>query len=194
MYHRTIESSGESREEDASWIVRHLDGELVEHAHANGRDGSPDEGSTRTTERWTPTAVSRTAMQTAVGDDSPQRCDLEPPLLTKPLPLEVGLRWESASACGEGRRRTTEEITGHVVRTERVSIAGIELDTFVIETSSGRGQREQFWFVTDATQWFSPLLGVNVRSTEVHRETELNSAFGSEVTSELVSWPGGPPA
>ena len=200
VYKRTLESGGETTEGEASWFVRHLDTEVFEQASAQGRDAEPDEKSSRQTVRWSAAGVFRAAMQfpdvdfPGQEDASPRRCSFEPPLLTMPLPLEVGLRWETASACGEGSQRTTEELSGQVVRVERVAIAGVEFDTFVMELFSGSGQRGQFWFTEESTQWFAPQLGVFVRSKEVHRETELNSAFENEMTWELVTWPGGPPA
>lgn len=195
VYRRTVESSGETTEEEASWIVTYLDGEFYEEVSAKGRDGNPDDESSGVTMRWTKSAATRTALRfPSVQAEPPRRCDLQPPLLAKPLPLEVGLRWESASACGEDRRRTEEEIDGHVLRTERIQVAGVELDTFVIATLSGRGQKGIFWFASEGTQWFSPQLGIAVRTTEVRRETETNSGFRQDITSELLAWPSGPPA
>lgn len=197
VYHRTVEWNGERTEEEQSWIVTHLDGDLIEEVSAKGREGNPDDESSGVTMRWAPSGVTRTAMQFPGGefpgaeDRPPRRCNLEPPLLTLPLPLEVGLTWESASACGEGERRTTEETSGRVARTERISVAGHEFDTFVIETSSGRGQRERFWFVNKSTSWFAPELGMRVRSTSVGTETELDMEFHREMTTELLAWPGG---
>ncbi|MBW3537147.1 MAG: hypothetical protein KY395_05160 [Actinobacteria bacterium] len=194
MYHQTIESSGDRTEEETSWIITHLDGERFEQTSAVGRDGDPDEKSTNFTIKWSAEAATRIAMQfPAVQADERRRCDLEPPLLIKPLPLEVGLTWESASVCGKGARRTIEEFSGKVVRTERTQVAGVELDTFVIETSSGAGQRGRFWFTVESTDWFSPELGMTVRRTAVKRETETGGGFRQEITTALLTWPGSPP-
>ena len=195
VYRRTVESSDGRTEEEVSWLVTHLDGDLYEEVSAKGRDGNPDNRSSGVTAKWAPSGVTRTALRFPSGDDEPpRRCELEPPLLVKPLPLEVGLRWESASACGEGRQRMDEEISGNVVRTERVEVAGGEVDTFVIEIVTGRGQRGLVWFASEGTHWFSPQLGVAVRSTDVRRETETESGIRENIMMELLAWPGGPTA
>ena len=194
-YRMSTETIGERSDEEISWLVTHPGEDLVAKTSATGRDGEPNKESQTYTDKWSATDVSRIAIQFPASEDksSGRRCTMEPALLDLPLPLELGMRWESAAYCGEGKERTTFENAGHVIRTERVGIAGVEMDTFVIEISSGLGQRGMVWFATEGTEWFAPALGMAVRRDTATKETETGSGFEQDRSLELLAWPGSPP-
>jgi len=104
-------------------------------------------------------------------------CALQPPLKTLPLPLKVGAKWASKATC----QGTTTEMTAEIVRTEKRTIGGVAVDTFVVEstvhtTGSGFDQKQ------DATTWFSPDYRLRVRE-----QSTADMTFGTEkATTESV--------
>ena len=116
------------------------------------------------TYRWTPQQLLLTEITFTGFDGRTETCTYEPPQLQVQLPISVGSTWEAETTCGETRERTTSE----VIRTEQLTIGGVIVDTFVIQTSgvTRRGDdREE----TTAIAWYAPDQRLFVR---VETETE----------------------
>ena len=84
-------------------------------------------------------------------DGTEQNCKFDPPQLTLQLPMAVGETWETDVECDGARTKGTAEIT----RTERVTINGVDVDTFVIEGTSETTADGQT-FTQESTTWYAP--------------------------------------
>lgn len=136
-YRETITGPGGTQESTDSYALttaRETEGEL--------RQSMLDvdvEATTVTTYAWRTTGL---FLMSTREDDG--RCDFEPDILLVPSPLTVGRQWTVDSSC------TTDQnvhlkATSHVVRTDRVTVAGRRIDVHVIETKGEDFRSLQFF-------------------------------------------------
>lgn len=178
-----------------SWLVTseasEPAGRRVRWTSAEGADGGPTEESSEAVERWSETEVIRTQVVFPQTSNGRRSCEFEPALLRYPLPLEVGLEWESEAWCGTDKRRTKEQVSARVRGSEVIQIAGRQVFTFVLDLRTGRGLPEYIWVTEEGTSWFAPEFGVVVKSEAVRRET-VNGGFEFKKESELLSFSADP--
>lgn len=194
VYEDIREFRGEEERSALSWLVHHVEADpseaVVQFTSAEGAAGTPTASSSSAVERWTPAAVERLERGfPEASNGRSRRCSLDPPLLKYPFPLEVGLKWESESWCGQDRERTKESLAGDVIGIENVRVAGTDFFAFVVQVKTGGGLPGYMWFVEESTLWFSPELGVVVKSEEVRQETVWGGQERQRRTA-LISWPG----
>ena len=113
-------------------------------------------------------------------------CKFQPPLEERPVPLSVGLSWESRSLCS-GAVTTTQ---GRVLSEQKILVGSVNVDTFevhlVTETKFGAGA-SGYQVTVDQFQWFSPVYRVFVKTV-----TKTTFKFGgstgtSNITAVLLS-------
>ena len=103
-------------------------------------------------------------------DGSQYDCEFDPPQVELQLPLHVDASWSGTSAC-KGDDTTSGEYSAEVIRTERVEIAGTQVDTFVVRTETTTSDGSE----TIETAWYAPTVRMFViLDQEVHTAT-----FGS---------------
>jgi hypothetical protein len=109
------------------------------------------------------------------------RCDFSPPLKVRTVPLTVGAKWSSEGVC----QGISTKIEGEVLRTEKQTIGGRQIDTFVLHvvsnTQGGSGP-QAFTKKSDSTEWFSPAYRITVKQ-DIKGEF---SGGGSKGTSHTV--------
>jgi hypothetical protein len=108
-------------------------------------------------------------------------CSLAEPLQVLALPMRVGQHLEGETTCREFSS-VSFSVTEDVVRTERRSVGGSTIDTFVIkshiEVSAGAFSQTQ-----DSTTWVSPAHHMVVRA-ETHAES---AGYTADITEQLAS-------
>lgn len=114
--------------------------------------------------RWTPQQLHLIEVTATGPDGREETCRYDPPLLQVQLPISVGSTWEAESTCGDTRERGTAE----VIRTEQLTIGGVTVDTFVIQ-STGVSRRGDTREEETAIVWYAPEQRLFVR---LETETE----------------------
>ena len=120
-------------------------------------------------------------------------CDWNPDLLQAALPMAVGKAWRSDSSCTTtafGQQMTIRSSgSASVVRSERVSVGGETVDTWVIEGTARnevKGQTVNQVVDTKSTTWFAPAIGMVVREVGTSRSSGGPGQAPQERTSEMV--------
>jgi hypothetical protein len=109
--------------------------------------------------------------------------DFSPPQLRVRLPLAVGSTWTNAG--GDSDR--TEQSSSRVVRTETLAVAGRQVPTYVVETTTSftggeSGTRTQTW-------WWAPSWAMPVKWTEHIDGHRSGAAYSEDVTVTVTSRP-----
>jgi hypothetical protein len=109
--------------------------------------------------------------------------DFAPPQLRVRLPLAVGAVWTNKG--GDDDR--TEQSSSRVARTETLTVAGQQLLTYVIETTTSftggeNGSRTQTW-------WWSPTWAIPVKWSEHIDGHRSGAAYSEDVTVTVTSRP-----
>jgi hypothetical protein len=123
------------------------------------------------------------ARVTCAGISETSEVSFSPPELRARAPLSVGGSWSGRS----GDEDRTESYRTTVVRTESITVAGLTVPTFVIETSidltgNENGRRFQRW-------WYAPTLGLPVRWYEEISAERRGATYSEQATFTVVSLP-----
>jgi hypothetical protein len=123
------------------------------------------------------------ARVTCAGISQTSEISFSPPQLRVRAPLSVGTTWTGRS----GDQDRTESYRATVVRTESISLAGVAVPTFVIETrmdltGSENGRRFQRW-------WYAPSMGLPVRWYEEISAERSGATYSEQATFTVVSVP-----
>jgi hypothetical protein len=107
----------------------------------------------------------------------------DPPVAFAPIPLAVGDTWQWTITSTDGKTKVHQ--SSKVLRTERRTIGGTAVDTFVVQTTvtiSG-----DLNATTNQTSWVSPAHGIQVRTEQTTKGSFGTLTFTSSSTSELTS-------
>jgi hypothetical protein len=123
------------------------------------------------------------ARVTCAGVSQTSEVSFSPPELRVAAGLKVGAEWSGRS--GDADR--TEAYRASVVRTESVTVAGVAVASFVIETridlsGSESGHRFQRW-------WYAPSLGLPVKWYEEISAARSGATYQERATFTVVSLP-----
>lgn len=143
---------------------------------------SAGDAETTSSYRFTDAAVLLLSLKTAQGGVT-KEFRPQPPVVYAPLPPTVGERWHWKIRSTDGA--TTVEQTSRVVRTERRTVGGTVVDTYVVETVvtlSG-----DINATTRQTSWATPTHGLVVRTEQTTNGTFGALSFSSRSTSQLAS-------
>lgn len=148
-----------------------------------GKTGQHDE---RHIYRFTPTAVYldyEIATVTCQGVRQSSETSYSPEQKRVQLPLHVGASWHDH---GGGSDRT-EDATAKVLRTETLTIAGQQVLTYVIETTtsftgSESGTRDQTW-------WYAPSWAVPVKWHEKQSGHRSGASYSGDITATVLARP-----
>jgi hypothetical protein len=109
--------------------------------------------------------------------------DYSPPQARVRLPLSVGRSWTTSG--GDADR--TDSTSNKVVRTETLTVRGVRVPTYVIETTtsftgSESGSRTQTW-------WYAPRRAMPLKWSEHIDGRRSGAAYSEDVTVTVVSGP-----
>jgi hypothetical protein len=113
--------------------------------------------------------------------------DFSPPDARVRLPLRVGASWRGTSTArnpGSGEVTRNESYEAKVLRTEKLVVAGTQVETYLIETSTSftgpeHGNRLLRW-------WYSRTLAMPVKWYEKINAARSGGSYTSEVTVTMV--------
>jgi hypothetical protein len=111
-----------------------------------------------------------------------QECETDEPLLGVRLPLKVGTTWSDSGTCSG----VTIKLTGKVLRTERYTVGGTSLNTFVVRVTA-KGTSDQGSQTTTETMWISPDYRLTVHSVSDATGEAQGYTFERHVTESLRS-------
>lgn len=110
-------------------------------------------------------------------DEEGEGCNMEPDVLLVPSPLTVGRQWKIDSSCTVAGETVRLQATSRVVRTERITVAGRQVDTYLVETKIAEDEETEG---LTSLQFFSPELGLVVREDTTYDD-------GTKETDELLN-------
>lgn len=136
--------------------------------------------------RFTKTAVSLSyeiATVTCQGVRQSSETSFAPEQPRVELPLRVGKSWHYK---GGGNNRT-EDASFKVLRTETLSVAGRQVVTYVVQTTTTftgdeSGTRDQTW-------WYAPSLAMPVKWREKQSGHRSGASYSGDITATVISTP-----
>lgn len=104
-------------------------------------------------------------------------CNMEPDVLLVPSALTIGRQWKIDSSCTVAGEPIRLQATSRLARTERITVAGRQVDTYVIETKIAEDEENEG---LTSLQFFSPERGLVVRDDTTYDD-------GTTETEELLN-------